>query len=110
MLPGFLIVHARSGVGMAIAAAVAGWLTANAAIAWSLRARPGLRLRRNIAFPVWALVALVAAFMLSLTQAGAALGVKPLTPGALGITAGIATVGVATAATGRVALSLSRRL
>ena len=96
--------------GMAIAAAVAGWLIANVAIAWSLRARPGLPLRRNVAFPMWALVALVAAFILSLTQAGAALGVEPLTAGALRITAGVAAVGVAVAAAGRVALSLSRRL
>jgi hypothetical protein len=95
---------------MAIAAAVAGWLVANVAIAWSLRARPGLPWRRNVAFPVWALVALVAAFILSLTQAGAALGVEPLTQGALRITAGVAAVGVAVAAAGRVAPSLSRRL
>ena len=110
VLPAFLIVHAQSGTGMAIAAAVAGWLIANVAIAWSLRARPGLPLRRNVAFPVWALVALVAAFILSLTRAGAALGVEPLTAGALRITAGAALSGVAIAAAGRVALALSRRL
>jgi P-type Ca2+ transporter type 2C len=110
VLPAFLIVHARSGVGMAIAAAVAGWLVANVAIAWSLRARPGLPLRRNVAFPVWALAALVAAFILSLTQAGATLGVQPLTAENLSITAGVAAAGVAIAAGGRVALSLSRRL
>jgi P-type Ca2+ transporter type 2C len=110
VLPAFLIVHARSGASMAVAAAVAGWLVANVAIAWSLRARPGLPLRRNVAFPLWALVALVAAFILSLTQAGATLGVEPLTAGALRITAGVAAVGVAIAGAGRVALSLSRRL
>ena len=110
VLPAFLIVHARSGTNMAIAAAVAGWLIANVAIAWSLRARPGLPLRRNVAFPAWALVALAAAFMLSLTQVGATLGVEPLTVGNLAITAGTAAVGVAIAAAGRVALSLSRRL
>ena len=96
VLPAFLVVHARSGARMAIA--------------WSLRARPGLPLRRNVAFPVWALVALVAAFMLSLTRAGATLGVEPLTAGALRITAGVAAVGVAIAAAGRVTLSLSRGL
>jgi hypothetical protein len=48
--------------------------------------------------------------MLSLTQAGVALGVEPLTAGALGITAAVAAVGVAIAVVGRVALSLSRRL
>ena len=110
VLPTFLIVQDRWGTGRAIAAAVAGWLIANVAIAWSLRARPGLSWRRNVAFPVWALVALFAAFMLSLTRAGATLGVEPLTAGALRITAGVAAVGVAIAAGGRVALSLSRRL
>jgi Ca2+-transporting ATPase len=110
VLPTFLIVHARSGAEMAIAAAVAAWLIANVAVAWSLRARPGLPLRRNIAFPLWALAALIAAFILSLTQAGATLGVNPLTVSALTITAAIAAIGVAIAATGRLALSLSRRL
>jgi hypothetical protein len=80
------------------------------AIAWSLRARPGLPLRRNVAFPVWAIVALVAAFLLSLTHAGATLGVEPLSAGALQITVGVAAVGVAIAAAGRIALSHSRRL
>jgi Ca2+-transporting ATPase len=110
VLPAFLIVHARSGTNMAIAAAVAAWLVANVAIAWCLRARPGLPLRRNVAFSVWALVAVVAAFTLSLTQAGATLGVEPLSAAALGITAGAAAVGVATAAAGRAVLSLSQRL
>jgi P-type Ca2+ transporter type 2C len=110
VLPAFLIVHARSGAGMAIAAAVAAWLIANVAIAWSVRARPGLPVMRNIAFPAWALAALAAAFVLSLTQAGAALGVNPLTAPAALITAGVAAVGVATAVSGRAALSLSRRL
>jgi P-type Ca2+ transporter type 2C len=110
VLPAFLIIHARSGTGMAIAAAVAAWLIANVAIAWSLRARPALPLRRNVAFPVWAVVALAAAFILSLTQAGATLGIEPLTASALRITAGVAAAGVTVAAAGRVALSLSRRL
>jgi hypothetical protein len=110
VLPAFLIVRARSGAGMGIAAAVASWLIANVAVAWSLRARPGLPFRRNIAFPLWALAALAAAAGLSLTQAGATLGTTPLTPSALAITAGFAAAGAATAAGGRVVLSLSRRL
>ncbi len=110
VLPAFLIVHARSGTGMAIAAAVGGWLIANVAIAWILRARPGLPLRRNIAFPVWALCALIAAFTLSLTQVGATLGVEPLAAGELGITAAVAAIGVAVAAAARFALPLFRGL
>jgi P-type Ca2+ transporter type 2C len=110
VLPAFLIVHARWGASMGIAAAVGGWLVANVAIAWSLRARPRLPFRRNVAFPAWALAALAAAFVLSLTQAGASLGVEPLSAGAVRITAGVAAAGVAIAVAGRAALSLSRRL
>ncbi len=110
VLPAFLIVHARSGTGMAIGAAVGGWLIANVAIAWILRARPGLPLRRNIAFPVWALCALIAAFTLSLTQVGATLGVEPLAAGEIGITAAVAAIGVAVAAAARFALPLFRGL
>jgi P-type Ca2+ transporter type 2C len=95
---------------MAIAAAVAGWLVANVAIAWSLRARPGLSWRRNVAFPAWALVAVASAVLLSLTEAGATLGVEPLTAEAARITAAVAVAGVAIAAAGRAALALSRRL
>ena len=93
VLPAFLIVHERWGIDMAIAAAVAGWLVANVAIAWSLRARPGLSWRRNVAFPAWALVAVASAAVLSLTPAGATLGVDPLTAGAARITVAVAAVG-----------------
>ena len=62
------------------------------------------------AFPAWALVAVASAAVLSLTSAGATLGVDPLTAGAARITVGVAAAGVAIAAAGRVALSLSRRL
>ena len=95
---------------MAIAAAVGGWLTANTAVAWTLRAQPRLPWRRNVAFPAWALVALASAAVFALTDAGATLGVEPLTPAATVITIGIAAAGVAVAVAGRVALSLSRRL
>ena len=110
VLPTFLLVHAQWGTDMAIAAAVAGWLVANVAIAWTLRARPGLAWRSNVAFPAWALIAVASAAVLSLTAAGATLGVDPLTAGAVGITVGVAAAGVGLAVAGRVALALSRRL
>jgi P-type Ca2+ transporter type 2C len=110
VLPAFLLVQARWGTDMAIAAAVAAWLVANVAIAWSLRARPGLPWRRNLAFPAWALVAVASAAALSLTPAGATLGTEPLTVGAAGITAAVAVAGVAVAVGGRVVLSLSGHL
>jgi len=110
VLPTFLIVEHRNGADMAIAAAVLGWLTANTAVAWCLRAQPGLPWRRNIAFPLWAFVAIVSGAALSLTDAGASLGVETLTPAAAAITVAVAVAGVALAAAGRAALSLSRRL
>ena len=67
-------------------------------------------MRRNVAFPAWALVAIASAAVLSLTEAGATLGIEPLTAGAVRITAAVAAAGVAIAVAGRVALSLSRRL
>jgi P-type Ca2+ transporter type 2C len=110
VLPTFLVVEARWGIDMAIAAAVAGWLVANVAIAWTLRARPGLAWRSNIAFPAWALIAVATAAVLAFTAAGATLGTDSLTAGAARITIAVAAAGVALAAAGRVALSLSRRL
>ena len=110
VLPTYLIVHSRWGTDTAVAAAVAGWLIANVAVAWSLRARPGLPLRRNVAFPVWALLAVASAVVLSLTPAGATLGVDPMTAGATAVMLAVAAAGVAIAAVGRGALALSRRL
>ena len=109
VLPTFLIVHSRWGTDMAIAAAVAGWLIANIAVAWTLRARPRPGLAAQHRVPRWALIAVASAAVLSLTAAGATLGVDPLTAAAAGITLG-AGAGVALAAAGRAALSLSRRL
>src|SRR3954454_11161229 len=80
VLPTFLIVQDRWGIDMAVAAAVGGWLTANHAVVATRRADPGLAWRRNVAFPAWAAVAIISAAVLSLTEAGATLGVEPLTP------------------------------
>jgi P-type Ca2+ transporter type 2C len=110
VLPTFLLVESRWGTDMAIAAAVAGWLTANTAVAWTLRAQPRLAWRRNIAFPAWALTAIASAAVLCVTEVGATLGVDPLNAAATGITISVAAAGVALAVAGRVALSLSRRL
>jgi Ca2+-transporting ATPase len=110
VLPAFLLVRAGFGTEAASAAAVAAWLVAHGAIAWSLRTRPRLSWRGNMAFPAWALVATATALIFALTPAAAALGIEPLTAGAIGITAAAAAAGVAVAAAGRRALSLSSRL
>jgi hypothetical protein len=54
-LPAYLLVRPLAGTGAASAAALAAWLVAHAAIAWSLRAHPRQNLSRNLAFPAWAL-------------------------------------------------------
>jgi P-type Ca2+ transporter type 2C len=110
VLPAFLIVRGRHGLASAGAAALAGWLVAHAAIAWSLRTRPRLSWRRNLAFPVWALVAAGTAAVFGLTPAATVLGVEPLTVPAVGTTIATAAAGVALAAAGRRALALPRRL
>jgi hypothetical protein len=69
-----------------------------------------VRWRRNVGFPAWAFVAIISAAVFSLTDAGATLGVEPLTPAATAITIGVAAAGIAVAVAGRAALSLSRRL
>ena len=61
---------------MAIAAAVLGGLTSNTAVAWCLRDHPGLPWRSNVAFPLWWAVAIISGAALSITEAGASLGVR----------------------------------
>jgi P-type Ca2+ transporter type 2C len=110
VLPAFLLVRADAGVETAGAAAVAGWLVAHAAIAWSLRARPGLSWRRNVAFPAWALIAAATAIVFALTPAATALGITALSVGHVVVTAAASAAGVGLAVAGRRALSLPERL
>ena len=56
------------------------------------------------------LVAIASAAAFSLTEAGATLGVDPMTAGATAVMLAVAAAGVAIAAVGRGALALSRRL
>jgi hypothetical protein len=105
-----VIVHGVAGAETAAAAAVAAWLVAHAAIAWSLRIRPRLPLRGNVAFPAWASVATLTAALVALTPAGQALGIEPLTASGIAITIAAALAGVAVAAAGRRALALPQRL
>jgi P-type Ca2+ transporter type 2C len=110
VLPAYLIVHDVAGAEPAAAAAVAAWLVGHAAIAWSLRTRPRLPLRGNVAFPAWASVAALTAALVALTPVAGALGVEPLTAGGITITVAASLAGVAVAAAGRHALALPERL
>ena len=110
VLSAFLLARAEAGQVAAVAAAFAAWLVAHAAIAWTLRTRPRLAWRRNVAFPAWALTAGLTAVVFALTPAGAVVGLEPLSGPAAATTAVAAVFGVALAAAGRRALSLPQRL
>ncbi|MFG2041584.1 cation-translocating P-type ATPase [Dactylosporangium sp. NPDC048998] len=68
-LPGYLLL-AHTHLSAARAAAVLGWLAGHAAIAWTLRTRPGLSWRANPAFPAWAAIATLTGLIVALTPAG----------------------------------------
>ena len=110
VLPVYLIVHEMEGADIATAAAVAAWLVAHVAIAWTLRTNPRLPLRANVAFPAWAATAVLTAALIALTPAGEAVGNEPLTAAATAVTVGVALVGVAVAVVGRRVLALPERL
>ncbi|MGW6195546.1 cation-translocating P-type ATPase [Kribbella sp. NPDC055110] len=86
-----LLLNAGATTEQARNGAVFAWLVAHTFIAWSLRARPGLSWRRNPAFPIWTLSALVVAALAATTPAAALLRLEPLTPGQLATTATTAT-------------------
>ena len=110
VLPAFVIVYEVAGAATGTAAATAAWLVAHTAIAWTLRTRPGLPLRANVAFPAWALVAALTAAVFALTPVGEVIGIEPLTAAGLAVTLAVAAAGVAVAAVGRRALALPERL
>src|SRR6266511_4144992 len=53
----YFVVRGADGTAAAMTAAVAAWLVGHTVVAWALRARPGLPLRANPAFPACALAA-----------------------------------------------------
>jgi P-type Ca2+ transporter type 2C len=109
-LPAFLLVRPLAGTDAASAAAMAAWLCAHAAIAWTLRSRPRLSPRSNPAFPAWALVATATALILALTPAGELIGLEPLDPAAFAITAAAAGAGALLAAAARRTLPIAHGL
>jgi P-type Ca2+ transporter type 2C len=109
-LPAYLLVRAHAGAASGSAAAVAAWLAAHAAIAWTLRINPRLDLRANPAFPIWAAAATVTALLVALTPLGHLLGVMTLDLTNLAIAAGAALTGTLLAVAGRRMLGLSGRL
>lgn len=69
VLPTYLILS-TVGVDVARSGAVLAWLAGHALIAWTLRARPALPWRENVAFPTWVAVTIGTALLLVLTPVG----------------------------------------
>ena len=110
VLPVFLILQSRDGLGVARAGAVLGWLAGHALIAWTLRAQPRLPVRANPAFPGWTATAAAVGLAVTLTPLGDVLRLAPLARAGLGITAAGIAAAVALAALARRALALPHRL
>ena len=109
-LPAYLLVRPLAGTAAASAAALTAWLLAHVAIAWTLRADPGQSLWRNLAFPGWALAAILTALTFALTPAGAALGLGSLSASAFALLLATTAGAAALAAVCRGGLSILHRL
>ena len=97
----YLLLAGQLGTAAASTAAMATWLMGHAGVAWTLRARPSLPPRANLAFPGWALAALGVGILLAATPLGGALGLAGLPAASwLVVVAGVG-VGVGLAAVGR---------
>jgi len=110
VLPAFLLVRSTASTATATAAALTAWLIAHAAIAWTLRVSPRLPWPRNLAFPGWALIALVTGLVFGLTPAAHLLGIASLDLGTFAITGSMTILGGAVALLARKTLSLPKRL
>jgi Ca2+-transporting ATPase len=111
VLPGYLLLaHSGAGIGQARAAAVLAWLAAHALIAWTLRTQPRLPWRANPAFPAWALAALAAGTILTLTPASQLIGLQALPLRWLPAVAGLVVIATTAAYAARRTPLLARRL
>lgn len=110
VLASFLIVREMFVPAGGPSAALAAWLIGHALVAWSIRARPGLPLRANPAFPAWAFAATITAVILAGTRAGSAIGLTPLSAAAWAVVVSSVAVSTALAAIGRAWTGLGARL
>lgn len=86
-----------ASTGQARCSALVVWLVGHVAVAWSLRARPGLPWRDNPYFPLWAFAAAAVAALAAWTPAAALVRAEPLVqaqvPYVLAAVAGCALLG-----------------
>ncbi|MCW3839857.1 HAD-IC family P-type ATPase [Micromonospora yasonensis] len=108
-LPCYLLLT-HVGTEAARSGAVLGWLAGHALIAWTLRTQPWLSWRANPAFPAWAVAALTAGLLLTLTAAGRPVHLTPLASAQVATVAVVIVLAVAAATAIERLLRLSRRL
>lgn len=106
----YFVVRGADGTAAGTAAAVAAWLVGHAVVAWALRARPGLPLRANPAFPAWALAAAATGVVLAGSPAGRLVGLAALSLPAWGVVVGSVAGMAVIAALGRRLLRLGASL
>src|SRR6266542_3476776 len=97
----YFVVRGADGTAAAMTAAVAAWLVGHTVVAWALRARPGLPLRANPAFPAWALAAATTGVVLAGSPAGRLVGLEALALPAWGVVVGSVAAMAVIAALGR---------
>jgi Ca2+-transporting ATPase len=111
VLPAYLLLaHTGATTGQARAAAVLAWLAAHALIAWTLRTQPALPWRVSPAFPAWALAAIGAGTILTLTPASQLIGLQALPPRWLPAIAGLVLLATLAARAATRMPLLARRL
>lgn len=71
------------GPDVARSGAVVAWLVGHALIAWTLRSRPGLPWKENLAFPIWVAAAILTSLLLVLTPLGQIVHLAPLSAATL---------------------------
>jgi len=111
VLPAYLILaHSGATTSQARAAAALAWLAAHALIAWMLRTQPALPWRANPAFPSWALAAIAAGIIFTLTPAAQLLGLQALPLHWLPAITGLVVIATAAAYAASRTPLLARRL
>lgn len=92
------------------AAAVGVWLTANALVAWALRARPALSPAANVAFPLWVGATVAAGALVAFTPFGDVVGLSVPEGPALALTPIAVAAAIALTAAARRAFRLGVEL
>jgi len=110
VLPAYLLFASGPNIDTARTAAVLAWLVGHVLIAWTLRTRPSLSWKANIAFPSWAGAAIATGVLLARTPLGGAVHLGQLGIGPLAVVGALLAAALAAAMALRRGLRLDQRL